>query len=228
MESHEEKVYKAMRETQEKEAKLKMLERAEEIRRAKMAEKQSSKSSYGGSHSGGFGSSSNMYNSSSSSSFSHEPSSYEPSPPSFSSSSASQASKPSSSTSKAMKLGTNKDALPAFIEQQAKQALPAASQSLSSSSSLPAANQANVEKVHVKIDEKVNLTCGKDGGVQNLEVLGVLSVRIASEDEGKIKIAIRNGDTRNLQIQVNLFKYLPLFLFRILTLSYIKDKSKRR
>lgn len=202
MESHEEKVYKAMRETQEKEAKLKMLERAEEIRRAKMAEKQSSKSSYGGSHSGGFGSSSSMYNSSSSSSFSHEPSSYEPSPPSFSSSS--QASKPSSSTSKAMKLGTNKDALPAFIEQQVKQALPAASQS--SSSSLPAANQANVEKVHVKIDEKVNLTCGKDGGVQNLEVLGVLSVRIASEDEGRIKIAIRNGDTRNLQIQVNFFE----------------------
>jgi hypothetical protein len=54
----------------------------------------------------------------------------------------------------------------------------------------------------VKIDEKINLTCGKDGGVQNLEVLGVLSARIASEDDGRIRIAIRNGDNRALQLQV--------------------------
>ena len=55
------------------------------------------------------------------------------------------------------------------------------------------------------MEEKINLTCGKDGGVQNLEVLGVLSVKIASEEEGKIRIAVRNGDNRNLQIQVRLF-----------------------
>jgi hypothetical protein len=47
------------------------------------------------------------------------------------------------------------------------------------------------------------LTCGKDGGVQNLEVLGVLYVHIANEDDGKIKIAIRNNDSRNLQLQTN-------------------------
>lgn len=58
-------------------------------------------------------------------------------------------------------------------------------------------------RVHVKVDEKISLTCGKDGGVQNLEVLGVLSVRISNEDEGKVKIALRNGDTRNLQLQTN-------------------------
>lgn len=58
-------------------------------------------------------------------------------------------------------------------------------------------------RVHLKIDEKINLTCGKDGGVQNLEVLGVLSVRIGSEDDGRIKIALRNSDSRNLQLQTN-------------------------
>ena len=47
------------------------------------------------------------------------------------------------------------------------------------------------------------MTCGKDGGVQNLEVLGVLSVRCASEEDGRIKIAIRNNDSRSLQIQTN-------------------------
>jgi hypothetical protein len=56
--------------------------------------------------------------------------------------------------------------------------------------------------VHVKVEEKVNLTCGKDGGVQNLEILGVLYVRTASEDDGRIRIAVRNNDTRNLQLQV--------------------------
>jgi len=46
------------------------------------------------------------------------------------------------------------------------------------------------------------LTCGKDGGVQNLEVLGVLFVNIASEDDGRIRIALKNNDSRNLQLQV--------------------------
>lgn len=54
----------------------------------------------------------------------------------------------------------------------------------------------------MKIEEKINMTCGKDGGVQNLEVLGVLSVKISSEEDGKIRIAVRNNDNRNLQIQV--------------------------
>ncbi len=52
------------------------------------------------------------------------------------------------------------------------------------------------------MDEKVNLTCGKDGGVQNLEVLGVLFVNVASEDDGRIRIALKNNDSRNLQLQV--------------------------
>jgi hypothetical protein len=46
------------------------------------------------------------------------------------------------------------------------------------------------------------LTCGKDGGVQNLEVLGVLFVNVASEDDGRIRIALKNNDSRNLQLQV--------------------------
>ena len=131
MESHEEKVYKAMRETQEKEAKQKMLERAEEIRRSKIADKSHKSSSQ---YSGGFGSSSMMSNSSSynntssSSSQSYAMDSHEPSIPSYSASSSS-----ASKSNKAMKLGTNKDVLPAFIEQQVKQSLPQAVQQSGSS-----------------------------------------------------------------------------------------------
>jgi hypothetical protein len=132
MESHEEKVYKAMRETQEKEAKQRMLEKAEEIRRSKIADKSHKSSSQ---YSGGFGSSSMMSNSSSynnmssSSSQSYAMDSHEPSIPSYSASSSSSASK----SNKAMKLGTNKDVLPAFIEQQVKQSLPQSVQQSSSS-----------------------------------------------------------------------------------------------
>lgn len=61
----------------------------------------------------------------------------------------------------------------------------------------------------MKIDEKISLTCGKDGGVQNLEVLGVLSVNIASEDMAKIRIALRNDDNRALQLQVRNKTLLP-------------------
>ena len=226
MESHEEKVYKAMRETQEKEAKQKMLERAEEIRRAKIADKQMHKSgAYSGSsssgglgsaasstHSGGFGSSN--YTSAATSYSSSDVDSAHHNPPSFSSASqqpnkAGGSSSSSGSGSRAMKLGTNKDAVPAFIEQQARTAMPSSVASPVSAAAAAAANQiqgnlppANQERVHLKVDEKINLTCGKDGGVQNLEVLGVLSVRVTSEDDGKIKIGLRNGDARNLQLQV--------------------------
>lgn len=46
------------------------------------------------------------------------------------------------------------------------------------------------------------MTCGKDGGVQNLEVLGVLYVNIANEEEGRIRIGLKNNDSRSLQLQV--------------------------
>jgi len=123
MESHEEKVYKAMRETQEKEAKQRMMERAEEIRRQKAADAKGGRSGYSANSGGNFGGFGSNMSSSSSYSSSHtiEPTVFESNsnpPPSFSSSASSN--KPS----RAMKLGTNKDALPAFIEQQVQHTLP--------------------------------------------------------------------------------------------------------
>lgn len=174
-----------------------MLERAEEIRKSKIqAEKGFSKSS--NQYSGGFGSSSNMSSNTYATS-SYDSPSYESNYSSNFSTSVSNSSKPN----KAMKLGSNKDILPAFIEQQIKQTLPPSQ--VSSVSTFSSTPQINMEKVHVKVDEKINLTCGKDGGVQNLEVLGVLSVRIAGEDEARIKIGLKNNDNRNLQIQVRNF-----------------------
>jgi hypothetical protein len=237
MESHEEKVYKAMRETQEKEAKQKMLERAEEIRRQKIADKQMGRSGGSGlggggggssQHSSGFGSSN--YNNNNSSNHSSEPSAFDTNlsslsnpPPSFSQSNKVSGSAGGGGASKAMKLGTNKDILPAFIEQQARTVMPS---SVPSNVTTTAEKkiQANQEKVHIKIEEKISLTCGKDGGVQNLEVLGVLSVRVADEDDGKIKIALANNDTRNLMLQTN--PNVDKNLFKNNSVIGLRDPSK--
>ncbi len=56
--------------------------------------------------------------------------------------------------------------------------------------------------VNIRVDEKINMTCGKDGGVQNLEVLGVLYVNITNEDDGRVRIGLKNNDARSLQLQV--------------------------
>lgn len=220
MESHEEKVFKAMRETQEKEAKQKMLERAEEIRRLKVTE---GKGKYGQStsnFSGGFGNSGGMSSSSSSYNNSHskEPSVFEVSPsPTPSYNTSSNSNKPN----RAMKLGTNKDILPAFIEQQVKQTLPAQSKQHISSTSDSVSNE---ENVHIRLDEKISLTCGKDGGVQSLEVLGVLYVNIAQEDDGRVRIALKNNDSRSLQLQTN--PNIDKNLFKNNSMIGLKDPTK--
>lgn len=230
MESHEEKVYKAMRETQEKEAKQRMLEKAEEIRRQKVQMEKygggSKSSASGSSHyssgfaqGGGGGISSSSY---SSSSYNDSASIYNTPAPSYTSS-LSSSNAASSKPNRAMKLGSNKDNLPAFIEQQSKQSAPdsAAQQSkqLQSGSAV-----LNTENIHVKVDEKINLTCGKDGGVQNLEVLGVLSVNIASEDSARIRIGLRNGDQRALQLQTN--PNIDKNLFKNNSVIGLRDSNK--
>lgn len=223
MESHEEKLYKAMRETQEKEAKNKMLARAEEIRRSKMeADKYGgSKSSSSSHYSSGFGSGSSTGTSSTSYSGSTYSDSnfYETPVSNYSQNISSNVSKPN----RAMKLGSNKDQLPAFIEQQAKQIVPS---SLNENlvSKQQTSSSINYEKVHLKIDEKISLTCGKDGGVQNLEVLGVLLVNIASDDFARIRIALRNGDNRALQLQTN--PNIDKTLFKNNSTIGLKDTTK--
>lgn len=217
MESHEEKVFKAMRETQEKEAKQKMLERAEEIRRMKVNDAKGKGMGSSSNQFGGFGSSGSITNSYNNSHNNVEPSIFESSnpPPSFNNNT--NSSKPN----RAMKLGTNKDVLPAFLEQQIKQSLPASNHKTGVSIS---STVSNTESVSLRLDEKINLTCGKDGGVQNLEVLGVLYVNIASEDDGKIKIALRNNDNRNLQLQTN--PNIDKNLFKNNSVIGLRDSTK--
>ena len=56
--------------------------------------------------------------------------------------------------------------------------------------------------VHLRISEQLKLVAGRDGGLQNMEVLGVVMLRIADSNFGCIRITVDNRDDRSLQFQV--------------------------
>lgn len=59
-----------------------------------------------------------------------------------------------------------------------------------------------VSSVHLKQEEKLTVRCSRDGGVEALEVHGMIMLRVKSEDYGRIIVAIDNKESRNIQLQV--------------------------
>jgi len=53
------------------------------------------------------------------------------------------------------------------------------------------------------VEEKMTLTAGREGGLQNLEVHGIITLKITSDKFGRIKVAVRNSDTKGVQLQVS-------------------------
>jgi hypothetical protein len=51
--------------------------------------------------------------------------------------------------------------------------------------------------VHVKLDEKISMTAGRDGGLRSLEVTGMLAIRISDETFGRIKLAMQVSVVHN-------------------------------
>ena len=56
--------------------------------------------------------------------------------------------------------------------------------------------------VHLKQEEKLTVRCSRDGGVESLEIHGMIMLRVKSEEYGRIIVAINNKETRNIQLQV--------------------------
>ena len=56
--------------------------------------------------------------------------------------------------------------------------------------------------VHVKVDEKITLTAGRDGGLQNMEIRGLILLRVADAQFGKIRLTLENNDDKGFQMQV--------------------------
>ena len=58
------------------------------------------------------------------------------------------------------------------------------------------------ESVHLRMEEKMTLTASREGGLQNLEVLGIVTLKITNDKFGRIKVAVRNSDNKGIQLQV--------------------------
>ena len=57
--------------------------------------------------------------------------------------------------------------------------------------------------VHLRIEDKLTVRLGRDGGLQSFELSGLLTLRIADEKYGKIKIHLDNNDQRGIQLQTH-------------------------
>ena len=55
--------------------------------------------------------------------------------------------------------------------------------------------------VHVKLEEKLNLTAGRDGGLESMELTGMLMLRISDENFGKVKLQLETVPKSAIQIQ---------------------------
>eukprot|EP01112_Ceratiomyxa_fruticulosa_P010292 TRINITY_DN2713_c0_g1_i1.p1 TRINITY_DN2713_c0_g1~~TRINITY_DN2713_c0_g1_i1.p1 ORF type:complete len:516 (+),score=127.75 TRINITY_DN2713_c0_g1_i1:182-1729(+) len=59
------------------------------------------------------------------------------------------------------------------------------------------------ENVHVVIEEQVNITVENDGGLQNLEIKGGLSVTCLDPNVSKVKVMITQGENRAFQLKTH-------------------------
>lgn len=186
MDSHEEKVYQAVRQTQEKEAKEHMKRMAKELQQQR--QRAGGKGRMPGMGGGGLGRQDTPI---------MDTSPTEPSKPSYQ-----PPSKPSS-TGRAMKLGSKTKDVESFVDQLKSEGQHVTSSVSSKPSavtkaSTPAINQ---ESVHIRVEEKISLTAGRDGGLENFEIHGMATIRISEDKNSKVKVHIANRDNKSIQLQ---------------------------
>merc|ERR1719309_692545 len=111
---------------------------------------------------------------------------------------------PDKTSNKAMKLGGKTKDVDSFVDQLVQEgekvattAIPAKT-GLSKPSTTP---QINTEAVHVTLEEKMMLTAGRDGGLQTMEVLGLLTLRVQEEKVGRVRLELQNTENKAIQLQ---------------------------
>lgn len=56
--------------------------------------------------------------------------------------------------------------------------------------------------MHLRVEEKITLLAKRDGGLENLEIHGLVSVHISDDKFGQIQIHLDNKDDKGIQLQV--------------------------
>lgn len=200
MDSHEEKVFQAVRETQEKEAKQKMREKAKELQRQRMeSQKKGIPMRSFGSSGDSFGISNSSISSSSSPSIGMAEIT-KPSP--------SMPAKSTNAPKNALKLGGKTRDVDTFVDQlksEGEKVTTLTSTATSSSGASAARSKPDVpmDDVHLRVEDKLTVRIGRDGGLQTFELAGLLTLRIANENFGRVKIFLENNDQRGIQLQTH-------------------------
>ncbi|KAF4085956.1 hypothetical protein AMELA_G00100970 [Ameiurus melas] len=193
MDSHEEKVFRAVRETQEREANAEMRRKAKELQQARRDAERAGKKAPGF---GGFGSSGMSSTATIITDSMMEPEKPKPAPVSV---------RPSGS-GKALKLGAKGKEIDNFVDKLKLEGenimIPSAGRKASEVSKV-LQPPVNTESVHLRMEEKITLTCGRDGGLQNMEILGMITLRVSDDKYGRIRLHINNNDKKGVQLQTH-------------------------
>uniref|UniRef100_A0A8B9NL18 Coatomer subunit delta n=1 Tax=Accipiter nisus TaxID=211598 RepID=A0A8B9NL18_9AVES len=194
MDSHEEKVFRAVRETQEREAKAEMRRKAKELQQARRDAERQGKKAPGF---GGFGSSAVSGGTTAAmiteTIIETEKPKVAPAP-----------ARPSG-PSKALKLGAKGKEVDNFVDKLKSEGenIMTSVGKRSTEAAKVLAPPVNMESVHMKIEEKISLTCGRDGGLQNMELHGMIMLHISDEKFARIRLHVENEDKRGVQLQTH-------------------------
>ncbi|RCH83443.1 Coatomer subunit delta, partial [Rhizopus stolonifer] len=200
MESHEERIQEIIAKNKEQEAKEELKRRAKQF---EMQRKEAQKRGQGfmqGNFSsssmtmGGYGGGSGYSPSSESLP------SMRDSPSSYSRSSTTASAPTSTSKAKGMQLGRKPKAADLF-----EAIKPDVEEPLLSSPSIgqKAVSSVNQKGVHVDIEEHVSLTANKDGGLEQMEVRGVLTLKISDPSAARISLALEAGNDSSIQFKTH-------------------------
>lgn len=195
MESHEERIQEIIAKNKEQEAKEELKRRAKQF---EMQRKEAQKRGQGfmqgnfnsnGSGMGSYGGGSGSYSPSESlPSMRESPSSYSRSP---------NAASTTTSKAKGMQLGRKPKAADLF-----EAIKPDVEEPLISNNNVQQRNT-NQESVHVDIEERISVTANKDGGLESMEVRGVLTLKISDPAHARISIGLRASEDPSIQFKTH-------------------------
>lgn len=74
------------------------------------------------------------------------------------------------------------------------------------------------------MEDKLTVRLGRDGGLQQFELSGLLTLRISDETFGRIKVQLRNDDTHGIQLQTH--PNVDKELFKTRSLIGLKNPAK--
>lgn len=78
--------------------------------------------------------------------------------------------------------------------------------------------------IHLKLEDKLVVRIGRDGGLQQFELSGLLTLRITDENLGRIKVQLQNDDTHGIQLQTH--PNVDKELFKTRSIIGLKNPTK--